>query len=153
MRLVFRLSISILALAPISAWAQLPDGPGRQETVELCSKCHELERSISLRQDRAGWQTTITKMTTFGMKAADKDIAAVLEYLAKNFPGDELPKLNVNTAAAVEFESRLTLKRSEAAAVIAYRSKNGPFKSIEDLKKVPGIDPAKFESKKDRLTF
>jgi competence protein ComEA len=41
----------------------------------------------------------------------------------------------------------------EAAAIIEYRAKNGPFKSIEDLKKVPGIDAAKIEARKDRLTF
>ena len=56
-------------------------------------------------------------------------------------------------ASAIDLESGLTLKRSEAAAVIAYRTKNGPFKSIEDLKKVPGIDAAKIEAKKDRLSF
>jgi competence protein ComEA len=45
------------------------------------------------------------------------------------------------------------LKRSDAAAAIQYRTKNGDFKSIEDLKNVPGIDTAKIEAKKDRLTF
>ena len=37
--------------------------------------------------------------------------------------------------------------------LIQYREKNGPFKSIADLKKVPGIDPAKIDAKKDRITF
>ena len=41
----------------------------------------------------------------------------------------------------------------EAAAVIQYREKNGPFKSLADLKKVPGIDSAKIEAKKDSITF
>ena len=36
---------------------------------------------------------------------------------------------------------------------IVHRDKNGPFKSIGDLKKVPGIDAAKIDAKKDRLTF
>jgi competence protein ComEA len=136
-----------------AAWAQLPDTPGREETIRVCSQCHELERSLSLRQDRDGWQTTMNKMAGLGMKASDKDVAAVFEYLATNFPGTPLPKLNVNKAPAIEFEARLSLKRSEAAALIAYRAKNGPFKSIEDLKKVPGIDVAKIVAKKDALAF
>jgi competence protein ComEA len=37
--------------------------------------------------------------------------------------------------------------------VIEYRTKNGNFKSLEDLKKIPGVPFAKFEAKKDRLTF
>ena len=42
---------------------------------------------------------------------------------------------------------------SQAAALIAHREKNGKFKSIADLKKIPGIDAAKFDAKKDRLVF
>ena len=160
MLLVFRSSISaggrlasVLTIFAAVAWAQLADGPGKEETVKLCSHCHELERSISLRQDRAGWQATVDKMVGLGARATDKDFAAVVEYLTVNFPGDQLPKLNVNKAAAIDFESRLSLRRSEAAAVIAYRARNGLFKSIEDLKRVPGIDVAKVEAKKDVLTF
>jgi competence protein ComEA len=131
----------------------LPDGTGKEEARKLCSGCHELEKSFSVRQDRAGWQLTLEKMVSYGMKASERDIAAVLEYAAKNFAADEVPKIKVNEAKAIELESGLSLKRSQAAAVIKYREKNGPFKSIEDLKKVPGIDAAKIEAKKDRLVF
>jgi len=68
------LALTIFAAA---AWGQSADSPGREETVRLCSQCHELERSFSLRQDRDGWQTTMTKMAGLGMKASDKDLAAV----------------------------------------------------------------------------
>src|SRR5262245_6824880 len=131
----------------------LPDGPGKEETQKLCSRCHDIDKSVSLSQDRAGWRRTIEKMMDFGAKATDRDFNAVLDYLATNFPADDVPKINVNKAAAIEFESGLSLRRSQAAAIIRYREKNGPFKSIEDLKKVPGIDVEKIEQKKDRLTF
>jgi competence protein ComEA len=131
----------------------LPDGPGKAETQRLCSQCHELDKAFSLSQDRAGWQRTLEKMSGFGMKGTQQELDAVLEYLVKNFPADELPKISVNKAAAIDLESGLSLKRSQAAAIIQYREKNGPFKSIEDLKKVPGIDIEKIEAKKDRLTF
>ena len=140
-------------LAATSLWAQMPEGPGREETQKLCSGCHELERSISLRQDRDGWKTTINKMVSFGMQGSDRDFSVVLEYLSANYPAQTIPRLNVNTAPAIEFESRLTLRRSQAAAIIEYRTKNGSFKSIEDLKKVPGIDPLRIEAKKDILVF
>ena len=95
----------------------------------------------------------MAKMAGLGMKATDQDAAAVFEYLAKNYPGVPVPKLNVKTAPAIEFEARLSLKRSEAAKILAYREKNGPFKSVDDLKKVPGIDLAKIEAKKGALAF
>ena len=131
----------------------LPDGPGKEETQKLCSKCHDLDKSVSIRQDRAGWRRTIEKMLAFGAKATDQEFNAVLDYLATNFPADDVPKINVNKAAAIEFESGLSLRRSQAAAIIRYREQNGPFKSIEDLKKVPGVDVEKIEAKKDRLIF
>ncbi len=143
----------MLAILTTSLFAQLPDGPGKDETVKLCSQCHELERSFSLRQDRDSWQGTVNKMVALGLQAKDEDTRLVADYLAKNFPGDALPKLNVNKATAIELESRLSLKRSEAAAVIEYRAKNGSFKSLDDLKKVPGTNFAKFEAKKDQLVF
>ena len=132
---------------------QLPDGPGKAETTKLCSQCHELSRSVSVRQDKAGWQTTMTKMATLGMKGSETDLQTVFDYLASHYQADEVPKLNINTAEAIDIESALGVRRSQAAAIISHRDKHGPFKSIDDLKKVPGLDPAKIESKKDRFTF
>ena len=129
------------------------DGPGKAELQKLCAGCHELEKSFSLKQDQDGWHRTMEKMVSYGMKSTDQEYKVVLEYLIKNYAAEEVPKLKVNKATAIELESGLSLKRSQAAAVIAYREKNGPFKSIADLKKVPGIDPEKIEAKKDRLTF
>ncbi len=140
-------------LIPGAAFAQFPDGPGKAEMVKVCTGCHELARSAAMHQDRDGWKATVDKMVALGAKGTDQELAAVVDYLARTFPAEEMPRLNVNTATQIEFESRLSLKRSEAAAVIQYREKNGPFKTIEDLKKVPGIDAAKIEAKKDRITF
>src|SRR5690242_8684358 len=115
------------------AQAQLPDGPGKAETEKLCSQCHELARSISPRQDRAGLEATVDKMVALGAKATDAELQSVVDYLAIHYPGEPVPRINVNKARAIELESGLSLRRSEAAAVIAYRSKNGPFQSIEQL--------------------
>ena len=142
-----------LTVFAASLYAQLPDGPGRAETEKLCKQCHEVARSVSLRQDRDGWNNTMTKMVAFGMKGPDRDFALVLDYLVKNFPAEEVPRVNVNKASAIELESGLTLKRSQAAAIIAYRAKNGNFKTLDDLKMVPSLDVAKIEAKKDRIIF
>jgi competence protein ComEA len=131
----------------------MPDGPGKAETQKFCSMCHDLDKSLSLKQDRAGWRTTVDKMVAAGMKASEAEVNAIIEYLFRSYPADDVPRLKVNEAEALEFESILSLKRSEANAVIKYREKNGKFKSIEDLKKVPGMDAARLEAKKDRLIF
>ena len=157
----FALLIVVVALFAGGDWLRpaagsdrpLPDGPGKEETQKLCSQCHDMDKSVSLSQDRAGWRRTIEKMLAFGAKASDREFNAVLDYLATNFPAGDVPKINVNKAAAIEFESGLSLRRSQAAAIIRYREKNGPFKSIDDLKKVPGVDAEMIEAKKDRLIF
>jgi competence protein ComEA len=143
----------ILCLCSAPAFAQMPDGPGKQETQKLCTQCHELERALSPRQDRDAWQATVNKMVNLGLRASDADLQLVIDYLSKSFPGEPIPKLNVNTATAIQLESALSLKRSESALVIEYRAKNGNFKSLDDLKNIPGVPFAKFEAKKSRLAF
>lgn len=147
--------LGLMTMAPARSWAQseLPDGPGRAELEKLCKTCHELARSISKRQDRDGWNQTMTKMVAFGMRVSDTEHSAVVDYLVKYYPAEEVPPVNVNTAPAIELESRLSLRRSHAAAFVAHRKKVGAFKSLADLKAIPGVDFSKFEAKKDRLVF
>ena len=142
-----------LVLVAMSLSAQLVEGPGRAETEKLCKNCHEVERSISRRQDRDGWRITLNRMVAFGMKGTDQEFAAVLDYLVKQYPAEDVPRVNVNKASAIQLESGLTLRRSQAAAVIAWRNEHGDFKTLEDLKKVPALDAAQIEAKKDRIAF
>lgn len=145
---------ALLICSAAGLWAQeLPEGEGRAQTEKMCKQCHEVARSISLRQDRLGWQNTMNKMVAFGMKGSDQEFALVLDYLVKHFPAEDVPRLNINKASAIELESRLSLRRSQAAALIKYRKENGDFKSLEDLKKVPLLDVEKIEAKKDRIEF
>jgi len=136
-----------------SAQATLPEGPGKEQLVKICGQCHEPQRAASIRLTRDGWEATIGDMIARGAKGSDEDFQAILDYLSKNYLGEAARPLNVNTATSIELESVLLLLRKEAAAVIAYREKNGLFKSVDDLKKVPGIDPQKIETQKDRLYF
>jgi competence ComEA-like helix-hairpin-helix protein len=147
--------IVLLLLLPLVAWSQvqLPEGPGRAELEKLCKNCHELARSVSKQQDRDGWQATMAKMVAFGMKGTEDEHKAIVDYLTRNFGAELVPPIKVNEASAIELESGLSLRRSQAAAVIAYRKENGPFKSLADLKKVPGIEPAKIDAKRDRIVF
>lgn len=145
--------LTLIFTAGLMAQPQFPEGAGREETLKLCKGCHELERSISKKQDRDGWQATMTKMVAFGVKGTNEEMRAVVDYLAKHFPAEEVPPVNINEATAIEMESRLALKRSQASAIIAYRNKNGKFKAIEDLKAVPNLDYEKIEARKDRIVF
>src|SRR5260370_19555153 len=56
----------------------------------------------------------------------------------------------MNTAPAIDLESLAGLLRKEAAALIAYRAKHGPCKTLQDLKKIPDVYFLKIERRNAR---
>jgi competence protein ComEA len=130
-------------------YSELPAGEGKDTLIRVCSNCHSPDNVIANGQDREGWENTITKMAGFGAVGTDDDFTAILDYLVKNFPST----VNVNKATAAQLESGLGLSTAEAEAVVQYREKNGDFKSIDDLEKIPDLDAKKLDAKKARLSF
>jgi competence protein ComEA len=129
----------------------MPDGPGRDLTVRVCAQCHEPQRAAALRLTRDGWEGVISKMVSLGAKATDAEFVQIIDYLAENYKGEAPKPINMNSATSIELESVAAMLRKEAAAWIAYRNKGGPCKTLDDLKKVPGIDFKKIDQRRDRL--
>lgn len=65
--------------------------------------------------------------------------------------GKKTEKVNINKASQTELETLNGVGPSTALKIINYRNENGNFKSIEDIKNVPGIGDAKFESLKNEI--
>jgi competence protein ComEA len=150
---LFRPVCVILALFTSNAKADLPEGHGKAETIRVCGSCHSPERATSLHQSRQGWEETVTKMAKLGAQGTEDEFDAILAYLSQNF-GREVPgPLNLNRATAVDLQTTLLLRRSQAQALLQYRAQHGDFKSLDDLRNVPGLDFAKIESKKSRIVF
>lgn len=147
------MALASLVLATTPAFAQLPDGPGKDEVVKVCGTCHPPTTAASVRLTRDGWHTKITEMVSRGAMATDDELAAILDYLATHFAGEASELLNVNTATAVQLESVLELLRREASAFIEYREKVKGYRSLDDMKKIPGVPFKKIEAKKDWITF
>jgi competence protein ComEA len=139
------------AQQPTLSGEGLPDGPGKDVTVKACAPCHEARRAASVRLTREGWAAVIENMQKRGAKIPDEEFPIVLDYLSTHFLGEALQPLNLNTATQIDLEAAGGLLRREAAAVIKYRDKYGRFKSVEDLKKVPGLDFKKIEMRKDAV--
>lgn len=59
--------------------------------------------------------------------------------------------LNINTASQAELETLPGIGASTAQKIISDRAANGPFKTIEDLKRVSGIGDKKYESLSDLI--
>lgn len=58
--------------------------------------------------------------------------------------------VNINTANEVELAANINgVGAKKAAAIVEFRTQNGPFKAVEDLMKVKGIGPKILENNKD----
>lgn len=141
---------------------EMPEGPGKAITLSTCTKCHSITNVTNQHKDKDGWTATITKMVGYGTTGTDDEFEAILTYVNKNYGLDSPPaaaagaahaKIVVNKETAAQLSADLGLTADEAGAVVSYRDKNGDFKSIDDLKKVPNVSAAKFDAKKDDLIF
>jgi competence protein ComEA len=64
-------------------------------------------------------------------------------------------KLDLNTASTVHLRAIKGLGASRAEEIVRYRSKHGPFTSIDDLKRVPRVGdmpPQEFDKLKQQFT-
>ena len=149
-------ALSALLLVPMSPGAaqeqKLPDGEGKDIFVRTCNGCHGPQIVIGRGNTEEGWTQVVLNMIQRGAQGTENDFAYVVEYLSTNFPPAGA-KIHVNTARAGELKTRLGLTTQEAQSIVAYRVHNGPFKTVDDLKKVPELDAKKIDAKKNLLAF
>jgi competence protein ComEA len=65
--------------------------------------------------------------------------------------GTALAAVNINTATKDELVTLKGVGEKRAQAIIDYRTKNGPFKTVDDLEKVPGIGPGLMKQIKSQI--
>jgi competence protein ComEA len=61
-------------------------------------------------------------------------------------------KINLNRASKEELETLPGIGPALASRIITYRETNGPFRRVDELKKVSGIGDVRFEELKDLVT-
>ena len=127
---------------------ELPPGPGRETLIRVCSDCHGVDVFEAQRRTRAQWSEVVRDMVARGANAAEDDERVMVDYLAV-----ALGRVNVNKGSETDIKTTLELSDAESAAIVNYRTTAGELKSLDDLKKVPGLDFSRIESKKDRIAF
>jgi competence protein ComEA len=149
------IAILLLALPVFGIRAQqLPDGPGKSAVLKVCGGCHGPKQVIGQAHTEEEWGRIVGKMAELGAEGTDDEFNAVVGYLAAHFPkATSSKKVNVNKSSAKDLEAALELTAKEAEAIVRYREENGNFKSLDQLKKVPGLDYKSLETKKERLEY
>ena len=84
-----------------------------------------------------------------------KKILAITSLLVSLFvsPVVLAETVNINTADATALDSLNGIGVKKAEAIIAYRSEHGDFKSLEEIKEVPGIGDKMFDKIKEDISL
>jgi competence protein ComEA len=139
----------LVQIVPPARAQELPDGKGKDVVQQTCGLCHEtaliLYHGPAKKQD---WSFLVDDMISRGATANAEQIQAIKDYLVKYFG-----LVNVNKAPSAELAEILGLTPAQADAIVTYRTDHGPFKTVADLTKVPGLESASLELKKERISF
>jgi len=63
----------------------LPEGPGKDVLLNICTRCHDLQRVRRERNTTEGWLEILDAMLNEGAPLPEKDLPVLLRYLARNF--------------------------------------------------------------------
>ncbi|HWW86568.1 MAG TPA: family 16 glycoside hydrolase [Vicinamibacterales bacterium] len=127
---------------------RFPEGPGKMQLTKVCGSCHDSEIVLATLETPTEWSDTLQNMTQQGADATPEEWRLIEQYLDA-----KLALIAINKAGAGELKLTMEATPDVAAAIVKYRQDNGAFKSVDDVKKVPGIDAAAVEARKNRFVF
>ena len=142
--------VSLVLVLSIATATQdrFPNAPGRAELLKRCQGCHEPDIVLSQAQTVGEWADTLASMVQLGAEGTDEEWRLIERYL-----DSQLAMIPINKAAAAEIQLTFDVSEALAQAIVDYRRERGNFKSIDELKKVPGLEAGKVDARKDRLIF
>lgn len=129
----------------------MPPGPGKDTFESVCSLCHDPIAVAGKHFTTMQWESKVIEMLQEEPDVTADERAAIVRYLSTNFkPGG---KIYVNITSAKDLATALNIPIDQANAIVAQRTTVGPFKTIDELKRVAGVDGTTLEALRERLTF
>jgi competence protein ComEA len=141
-------AVLMVSIVEAATQDRFPDGPGKPELTKVCSGCHDAEIVLAHLETPAEWADTLQNMAQLGAEATPDEWRLIERYIDAN-----IAMIQVNKATADELKITMDLAPEVAEALVKQRQKDGPFKSLDDVKNVPGIDAAKVDARKSRFVF
>jgi cytochrome c5 len=65
--------------------APVPEGPGKEILLNICTMCHDLGRIRLGRRSTEEWEETLVSMLNEGAPLSEQDFPLIHAYLSKNF--------------------------------------------------------------------
>ena len=136
--------------SPAAATAQdkFPEATGKAALLTVCSNCHPAESVVESLRTRQQWSDVVDQMGRFGATGSDQEFDQILAYLVKYFS-----PIPINKATAKDLQTALDVSADVAEAIVAFRAEKGDFKTVDDVKKVPGVEAGKIDALRFRVVF
>lgn len=99
-------------------------------------------RILKYRESLGGFIHANQLLEVYGLDSTVVNRLTRSSFIAESF---EPVKLNLNTSSEEEFDKHPYLTRKEAKAIVAYRFQHGPFSTLEDLRKIQGLEKSTLE--------
>jgi competence protein ComEA len=81
-----------------------------------------------------------------------RQLLIVILFALVSLTASAVGPVNINTATAAELAAAIKgVGDKKAAAIVAYRNEHGSFKSVDELKNVPGIGDKTVEANRSNL--
>ena len=113
--------------------------------------CDAIAVAGGLREDADTMSVNQAQLITDGQMLRIYTIEEALSVKDDTELTEEDGRININTATKSELMTLPGIGVAKAEAILTYRTEQGAFGSIEDLKKIPGIKEGIFEQLKERI--
>ena len=120
-----------------------PNGTGKTAIIEVLNIAREYFLGSLKKENREKLEKEIVQ--------TEPGVGIIQEGINTTSKKDS--KVNINTANKEKLATLPGIGEGTAEKIIEYRSKTGKFKTIDEIKKIPGIGESKFKSLKDKITI
>ena len=125
-----------------------PDSAGKDTVQMVCGACHSPDYITETDRTPKGWTDIWDMMTAYGAQASPAEWDAIHKYIL-----GQLATIEINKATPADLAATFEVDEALGKAIVDYRMANGNFKTVDDVKKVPGLAAAKVDYRKNRIQF
>ncbi|MEW6142212.1 MAG: ComEA family DNA-binding protein [Chloroflexota bacterium] len=101
----------------------------------------------------AGPDSTLANLLNEAGPASDADLNSLRLYVPKTDETDQPQRVDINRAELWLLQALPGIGEIRAQAIVDYRTRNGLFRSVDDLLKVPGISSGTLERIRPLITI
>ncbi len=131
--------------------------PGVYELPSDSRVCDAIDKAGGMKdtasQDFWNLAETLEDGEMIYVPSVDEVSSESISSINSNGDSDDTGKININTASESELMTLTGIGRSKAKGIIEYRTKNGRFSSIDELKNVSGIGDAILNKIREQITI